>query len=220
MRSPTVRRYGSAMRTRRVIAIASLVSLSSAIHLSLAEAAVDVRFRTCAELNRRYHDGIGRAGAIDTVATGSRPDKAFHISTALYNASRTLDTDHDGIACERVVPIRSMPSKTGTGASTPSTSPSGGAGAALPTGSGETTGPTTPPTTGPNNKPSTVTTQVSTTFPPTPHPAIPARSSTNPPPSSDLRVISSTLPTAPPHAAEPATTAVCNPRFAIACTKA
>ncbi len=224
MRSPTVRRYGSAMRTNRVIAIASLVGLSGAIHLSLAEAANVVRFRTCAELNRRYPGGIGRAGAVDAVAAGGRRSTAFHVSTALYGASRALDTDHDGIACERVVPIRSIPSKTGTGASTPSMSASVGAGAAFPTGPRATTGPTTEPTIRPNNEPRTSARQASTTYPPTPRSAIPTRSSTNPPPSGDLRVVSATLPTGPPPppppAAEPTATAVCNPRFAIACTKA
>lgn len=203
MRSPTVQRTIQQMRTSRVIAITSLVGLSGATHLPLAEAATVVRFRTCAELNGRYPGGIGRAGAVDAVAAGGRRSTAFHVSTELYGASRALDTDHDGIACERVVP---------------STSASVGAGAAIRTGPGATTGPTTEPTVSPNNEP-TSTTQASTTFPPITRPAIPARSSANAPPSIDLRVVSSTLPTAPPPA-EPPTTAVCNPRFAIACTKA
>jgi hypothetical protein len=58
-------------------------------------------YATCTAMHKVWPHGVGKAFAIDHVA--SRKDKRvtdFHISTALYDANKKLDTDHDGIACE------------------------------------------------------------------------------------------------------------------------
>ena len=56
------------------------------------------RFRTCAELNRVYPNGVGMPRAIDR--TRGTPVTNFGRSAGLYHANRGLDRDRDGIACE------------------------------------------------------------------------------------------------------------------------
>ena len=60
-------------------------------------------FQTCMDLNRKYHHGVGRAGARDrtsgeAVTTFKRSTKIYKLALS-YN--RGLDHDRDGIACEK-----------------------------------------------------------------------------------------------------------------------
>ncbi len=59
------------------------------------------RFRSCAEMNALYPHGVGTRHAVDRVGPGQRRSTSFTRNDALYAATgRSLDRDHDGIACE------------------------------------------------------------------------------------------------------------------------
>ncbi len=45
-----------------------------------------------------YKGGVERPGAVQK---GSKLHYMPYVSLALYNANKSLDRDHDGIACER-----------------------------------------------------------------------------------------------------------------------
>jgi Excalibur calcium-binding domain len=60
-----------------------------------------VHYRTCAELTRVYHHGVGMPGARDHVRGHSHPVRNFTVNVSAYQANRGLDGDRDGIACER-----------------------------------------------------------------------------------------------------------------------
>jgi hypothetical protein len=52
-------------------------------------------------MHKVYKHGVGRKGAVDHVASKKdKPVTDFHVSTAIYNANKKSDRDHDGIACE------------------------------------------------------------------------------------------------------------------------
>ena len=55
----------------------------------------------CAELNATYPHGVGRKTATDDVAPGEQKVTGFARKPQVYLAHRALDTDRDGIACER-----------------------------------------------------------------------------------------------------------------------
>jgi hypothetical protein len=74
---------------------------ASAATVSAATASA-VKFANCAALNRKYPHGVGQTTARDHVARPSdRPVTSFYRNNALYAANRSLDRDHDGIACEK-----------------------------------------------------------------------------------------------------------------------
>lgn len=60
-------------------------------------------YKNCRSLNRRYPHGVGKAGARDR--TSGRPVTNFFRSTRVYLTAmrwnRGLDSDGDGIACEK-----------------------------------------------------------------------------------------------------------------------
>ena len=60
-----------------------------------------VHYRSCADLNRVYHHGVGLPGARDKVRGHSRPARNFTVNVGVYRANVHLDADRDGIACER-----------------------------------------------------------------------------------------------------------------------
>jgi Excalibur calcium-binding domain len=66
-------------------------------------AAIPPLYKKCANLNRKYPHGLGRANAVDKT-TGVRVT-TFKRSTKLYNLAmshnKRLDGDKDGIACEK-----------------------------------------------------------------------------------------------------------------------
>jgi hypothetical protein len=59
----------------------------------------------CAELNKVYPHGVGRANAMDRVKGKGKPVTTFKRSTKLYNEAmqwnKRLDADKDGVACEK-----------------------------------------------------------------------------------------------------------------------
>jgi hypothetical protein len=60
--------------------------------------------KNCTALNKKYRHGVGKLHAHDKTTTGT-PVTTFRRSTRLYNIAmrwnRSLDRDHDGIACEK-----------------------------------------------------------------------------------------------------------------------
>ena len=92
------------MRRSRVIVVTALVaSAAQIVAAGQASAATPVKYKNCAQLNQKYPHGVGRAGAVDHVASRRDvPVRNFTVNTALYNANKgLLDRDKDGIACEK-----------------------------------------------------------------------------------------------------------------------
>jgi hypothetical protein len=72
-------------------------------------------YRTCKELNKHYHHGVGRVGARDRLKKGSkakpvtnwtRNTRVYHLNdgrvgTTPGKGQFDLDRDNDGIACEK-----------------------------------------------------------------------------------------------------------------------
>ena len=55
----------------------------------------------CAELNATHPHGVARGGVPDLVAAGEQPVTTYAVDPQVYGAHERLDTDGDGIACER-----------------------------------------------------------------------------------------------------------------------
>jgi len=58
-------------------------------------------FGNCTQMHARYKGGIARTGTRDKRANGGKARYKPYINTAYYNANKTMDRDHDGIACEQ-----------------------------------------------------------------------------------------------------------------------
>lgn len=74
-------------------------SPSPAVTVVPHRVAVVRTYRSCAELNRVYRNGVGMPRAVDRTAR-RRPITNFGRSTTIYRANRKFDRDGDGIACE------------------------------------------------------------------------------------------------------------------------
>ena len=57
---------------------------------------------TCDAVNLTQPHGVGRPGATDVVAEGQQQVTAFTPYRKIYRRHVALDTDRDGIACERL----------------------------------------------------------------------------------------------------------------------
>jgi hypothetical protein len=58
-------------------------------------------FKNCTDMHRTYKGGVARKGAHDKRRNGGHARYKPHVSTTLYNANKSMDRDHDGIACEQ-----------------------------------------------------------------------------------------------------------------------
>ena len=56
---------------------------------------------SCAELRVTYPHGVAREGARDEIESGEPQVLTYAVMPDVYSANRRLDTDGDGIACER-----------------------------------------------------------------------------------------------------------------------
>jgi hypothetical protein len=93
------------------LAVAPVVSVASVAGATPSPQALAVamptkvvyKFKNCKALNNVYPHGVGKATAYDH--TSGDPVTDFKKSTALYKKiighRKSLDRDHDGIACER-----------------------------------------------------------------------------------------------------------------------
>jgi hypothetical protein len=91
--------------TTRTWILASVIGVAATALAPAASAAVPAKYANCTNLHHYYPHGIGRLGARDHVAAGSRPVTTFTKSTTGYNLAirynAGLDRDHDYIACEK-----------------------------------------------------------------------------------------------------------------------
>jgi len=77
----------------------ALLVVASALTVSVLPAgAAARRFENCTAMHKVYKGGVKRPGAVQK--GGKLRYKPF-VSLALYNANKSMDRDHDGIACER-----------------------------------------------------------------------------------------------------------------------
>jgi len=58
-------------------------------------------YKNCTALNKIYPHGVGKPGAHDKTRSKTGPVTNFTRNAAVYNANKSLDRDHDGIACEK-----------------------------------------------------------------------------------------------------------------------
>jgi hypothetical protein len=94
--------------TKRLVAtssVAAALALAAAASPGVREsAAVPRLYKNCANLNKTYPHGLGRANARDATSDDGDPAMNFRRSTRLYRIAmshnKRLDRDKDGIACE------------------------------------------------------------------------------------------------------------------------
>jgi hypothetical protein len=87
---------------RRPLIILSLVVITAAVPAQGAQHATSAATaRNCATLNKKYPHGVGRPGAHDKTKSRSGPVTNFTRNKAAYLKNKSLDRDHDGIACEK-----------------------------------------------------------------------------------------------------------------------
>jgi Excalibur calcium-binding domain len=92
---------------RPVIAIVSAALLCSAAAASPAEAVIKkhVKFANCAAMNKEFPHGVAKAkGLRDKDKKGrilAHGVKTYVVIPAIYNQNKALDTDKDGIVCEK-----------------------------------------------------------------------------------------------------------------------
>ena len=79
--------------------VAGLLVIVAAVAFTAAPAGAAARkFKNCTAMHVVYKGGVERPGAKQI--GGKLKYKPF-VSLALYTANKSLDRDHDGIACER-----------------------------------------------------------------------------------------------------------------------
>jgi len=88
------------MKITSLVAAAAIVAGSLFVAASPADASAR-HFANCTAMHKVYKHGVGRKGAKDKVRSKKdKPVTNFHVSTAIYNANKGSDRDHDGVACE------------------------------------------------------------------------------------------------------------------------
>ena len=79
-----------------VVAVA--VPANAAHHAITTVAATTI---SCKTVNAKYPHGVGLPGAHDKTKSRTRPVTNFTRNRAVYLKYKSLDRDHDGIACEK-----------------------------------------------------------------------------------------------------------------------
>ena len=91
--------------TTRTWVLAGVIAVAATALAPAANATVPAKYANCTNLHHYYPHGIGRVGARDHVAAGSRPVTTFTKYTYGYNVAirynAGLDRDHDYVACEK-----------------------------------------------------------------------------------------------------------------------
>jgi cytochrome c2 len=61
------------------------------------------KYSNCTDIHRVYSGGIAKAGVKYNKVSGRNKALKGNVkhSTALYNANKKMDRDHDGISCEK-----------------------------------------------------------------------------------------------------------------------
>jgi hypothetical protein len=81
------------------LAVAAAAVPVGAAHYTIATATATTI--SCKTLNAKYPHGVGLPGAHDKTKSRSGPVTNFTRNRAVYRKYKSLDRDHDGIACER-----------------------------------------------------------------------------------------------------------------------
>lgn len=87
------------------VTLTAFVAVLSALPPVAAHAAMPAMYANCANLQKTFPHGVGRVGATDRVAAGSRPVTTWKRDTKAYDRAmgynRGLDRDKDNVACEK-----------------------------------------------------------------------------------------------------------------------
>jgi hypothetical protein len=91
------------MRRPVTYSITAAILAVTGVCAAAQAASIAAPYQSCAQLNSRYPHGVGLLQARDRtvgapVTTFVRNDKLYALALSYNN---TLDTDHDGIACEK-----------------------------------------------------------------------------------------------------------------------
>ena len=89
---------------RPALVVLSLAVISAAVPAQAARHATSVATATahnCTTLHAKYPHGVGRPGARDKTTSRTGPVTNFTRNKAAYLNNKSLDRDHDGIACEK-----------------------------------------------------------------------------------------------------------------------
>jgi hypothetical protein len=105
-RAPRARRRSGVVGIIASLAVAAAVVLShqqigDALGRLLTPSTVADEVGPCAEMRAEYPHGVGRKGARDAVEAGERAVTGYAVKPKVYRQNRALDTDGDGIVCER-----------------------------------------------------------------------------------------------------------------------
>ena len=85
--------------TRTVARAIATAMLAAGLLVAVPGQAMAARsFSTCKAMHKVYPHGVGKPSAYDF--TYGTPVTNFKHSLPLYRANKSLDRDHDGIACE------------------------------------------------------------------------------------------------------------------------
>ena len=85
--------------TRTVARAIATAALAAGVMAAVPAPAMAARsFSSCRAMHRVYPHGVGKPYAYDF--TYGTPVTNFKRSLPLYRANKSLDRDHDGIACE------------------------------------------------------------------------------------------------------------------------
>jgi hypothetical protein len=90
-------------RLAAAVTVLYLAALASRPLVAASLPAMPPQWKNCSAVNKHYAHGVGRDNAHDK--TSGTPVTNFKRSTKLYSLAmsynRSLDRDHDGIACEK-----------------------------------------------------------------------------------------------------------------------
>jgi hypothetical protein len=88
------------IRTRYIAAGAVIALILAGGAQAESASASGIHFANCTAMHHTYKHGVGRSGARDHVRGSTKPVTDFYVSTTIYDANKSLDRDHDGVACE------------------------------------------------------------------------------------------------------------------------
>lgn len=90
-------------RASVLLLLVSVIAVTAAA-ANASQTKVPAKWKNCTALNKRYPHGVGKTHAHDH--TSGIPVTNFKHSTKLYKQAmhynKSLDRDHDGIACEKL----------------------------------------------------------------------------------------------------------------------
>ena len=83
------------------LVIAASVGIVTFLGCVVPASASTPHYRNCTQMHQHYRGGIARSGAHDKRSGGGHARYKPYVNTGYYNANKSMDRDHDGIACEQ-----------------------------------------------------------------------------------------------------------------------